>query len=860
MRRLLRTPRTASLALVVLVLSTLVPATASGASVTEVAGPSRDHPLGTVDRVLVYSVPTLSWDDLETTETPHLDRLLADSAVADLSVRSVSRQTTATDGYATLNAGTRARGTPLSSLAFVAGLPRSGGSDSDGDPIEPPAGAFETDPPAEDADSGTISAPDPEPIDPAEIPPEAGESYDGTPAAEEFARRTGVQPGLGEVFNFGLVSMLEVNERLLFGAEVGALGTALSEAGVGRAIIANGDHGEGSDDVDFRREASVGLMDGDGLVEQGRVGRTLLEDDPSAPFGTRYDNAEVETAFEEFWDPNSVVLVEASDMVRMEDAQQLSTEAQRIRLRRQAIERSDELLGRLLSHIDLQTDAVMVVAPYAAGETNSLTVASVHAPGVEAGLLSSGTTRRAGFVQTTDIGPTIASLVGLEVPSTMEGTQMERKEWNGDFEDRRSFLVAAGEAAEFRDDTVGLASTLFVLAQLVLWALAIVTMVWGGRRLRSVVEVSTLAVLIYLPATFLAGALPFHEWGSAAYWAFVVVVAAVVATVIYLATRRALVDPLIATLGLIVVFLSVDIVLGGALQFNTVFGYTPTVAGRFDGMGNPAFSMFAAASIMLSALLAYRIDGRRGVWVGVGVLAWAVVLDGSPFWGADVGGALSLIPSVCVTAWMLLDLKVKVRTAVLWGVATVAAVVGLGMLDLSRPAAERTHLGRLLADVRDNGFEAFQTVVLRKLDANLSVLVSSIWTLMVPVVFVFVAILFWKAPWRLRTISERIPQERAAVAGLITAMLLGFALNDSGIAVPGMMLGVVSASLIHLMLRVDDGLPRLPGGPMEPAGPTTAGESTPDGSSEDRSEAGAPAQVGAADAGAQPVGSQSDRT
>ncbi|MEZ5268365.1 MAG: hypothetical protein R2789_07325 [Microthrixaceae bacterium] len=45
---------------------------------------------------------------------------------------------------------------------------------------------------------------------------EAGETYDGSPAAEEFARRTGVLPGLGEVFNFGIVSMRQLNDSLLF--------------------------------------------------------------------------------------------------------------------------------------------------------------------------------------------------------------------------------------------------------------------------------------------------------------------------------------------------------------------------------------------------------------------------------------------------------------------------------------------------------------------------------------------------------------------------------------------------------------------------------------------------------------------
>jgi hypothetical protein len=213
--------------------------------------------------------------------------------------------------------------------------------------------------------------------------------------------------------------------------------------------------------------------------------------------------------------------------------------------------------------------------------------------------------------------------------------------------------------------------------------------------------------------------------------------------------------------------------------------------------------MFSAASIILAALVAHRLGGRRGAWAGAGVLAWAVVLDGTPFLGADVGGALTLVPAAAVTASMLFGWRIRLRSAVMWGVAAVAAVVALGLVDLMRPAPERTHLGRLLADIGANGFEALQTVVLRKLDANLSVLMRSVWTLMLPVVFASVALVFWRSPGRLRTIQERIPEERAAVAGLLTAMVLGFALNDSGIAVPGMMLGVVSASLIHLMFRVE---------------------------------------------------------
>jgi hypothetical protein len=703
-----------------------------------------------VERVLVFSVPTLSWQDLEDGDAPNLEAVLDESAIADLSVRGVTRRTSATDAYTTIGAGTRAEGTGSATLAF-----------------------------------------------------RVGDVFDGFPAAEEFARRTGVVPEGRQIFNFGLVSLVSTNERLLFGAEVGALADALAEAGVDRAVVANGDHPEG-EDVEFQREATVGLMDSRGLVPDGAIEGDLLMEDPIAPYGTRYDTEAVGAAFRELWGDSErhVVLVEASDLVRYEDFRPLATEDQRAKLKNEALAWSDELFGRLMAEVDPESDAVVVVAPYAESSGVDLTVMGVQAPGVDPGLLSSGTTRRPGFAQTVDVAPTILSLVGAEVPDSMEGTPMERAATGGDAQDRRDLLIEADEAAAFRDATVGPATTAFVFAQLGLWVLAVLALARHDRRLRTGVEIATLVVLAFLPATYLAGLFPLHDWGTAAYWAYVVAVSTVLGCGAWAVGRRGLVDPLVLTLGAVVGLLAVDIVTGGRLQFNTVFGYTPTVAGRFAGLGNPAFAMLAAGSILLATLLAFRIGGRRGVRVGVAVLALAVVVDGMPFWGADVGGVLSLVPAAGVTAWLLLEYRLRLRSAVLLMVGAVVAVGAFGFLDLTRAPERRTHLGRLFADIGANGWEAFEIVALRKLGANLSVLTSSIWTLMVPMVFAFVAYLFWRAPWRLRRIQETIPQERAAVAGLITAMVLGFALNDSGIAVPGMMLGVANAALVHLVLRV----------------------------------------------------------
>jgi hypothetical protein len=180
------------------------------------------------------------------------------------------------------------------------------------------------------------------------------------------------------------------------------------------------------------------------------------------------------------------------------------------------------------------------------------------------------------------------------------------------------------------------------------------------------------------------------------------------------------------------------------------------------------------------------------------VLIVAVLIDGMPFWGSDVGGVLAMVPAIGVTATRMFGRRLRARTVVLWGSLAVAVVGLFAAVDLTRPPDRRTHLGRLVESIGDQGFGAFETVVRRKLDANFSVISSSVWTAMVPVALGFILYLLWRAPGHLRSIRATIDE---SLPGLAIVGFLGFALNDSGIAVPGVMLGVVNASLVYLTVR-----------------------------------------------------------
>ena len=78
-------------------------------------------------------------------------------------------------------------------------------------------------------------------------------------------------------------------------------------------------------------------------------------------------------------------------------------------------------------------------------------------------------------------------------------------------------------------------------------------------------------------------------------------------------------------------------------------------------------------------------------------------------------------------------------------------------------------------------------------------LLSSVWLWMVPIVVGLVGWLFWQAPERVRGIYERYPELRASTFGFVVVAAVGFALNDSGIAMPGVMLGVFNCVFVALV-------------------------------------------------------------
>jgi hypothetical protein len=714
------------------------------------AGCSSSEPVGTppVDRVLVVSMPGVTWSDVRGADLPVLEAFIDDAAIGDISTRIGRRRASSTDAYLTIGAGTRALA-PSVDVAVA--------------------------------------------LDPDEV-------YSGVPAASILRRRLGDVPE--GVAYLAAGAAIDRNAGSSFGAEPGLLGDRLAEAGVHRAVIANADAAEGfvSDepppDGAYARGAATALMGADGIVPGGRVGRELLQEDPLAPFGRRLDQGAVVEAFAEAWGsgPRRVVLVEASDLSRAAAYRPRATPEQHRALEQDALADADRLLGALLNEVDPQTDAVLVLSPVTSGSPE-LGMVALRAPGTVPGLLRSPTTRRDGYVQLADVAPTMLALLGEPVPDEIEGRAFEVSP-PGD-EDRIERLVDGAAAAGFRDDVIaGVTAT--VVAALALLALGTAVRHRLPRRAVPWLRVGSLVALGVVPATFLAPQVPAARDGAVGYTAFVVVTALVLGAA-YLALDRwrpglGAIGGVGATVALIVG----DVLYGAPLQVNAVFGYSLAVAGRFAGLGNLAFALFGAATVVLGALLADRY-GRRGRILAVILFVLVVLVEGLPMLGADVGGVVSMVPAFGTTAMVLWGRRIGARDAAVLAVVTVLSVLAFAFVDVGRPAGSQTHLARLAEHVLDRRWGNFVDTLSRRLQASFGsadVALTALVLALIVGVSVLAHLTASGRAQRLRRAGRRRGPGTAAAYGLAVLAVVGLVANDSSVAVPATMLIIVVPVLV----------------------------------------------------------------
>ena len=461
----------------------------------------------------------------------------------------------------------------------------------------------------------------------------------------------------------------------------------------------------------------------------------------------------------------------------------------------------DRRVGAVLARLPADAD-VIVAGLSDAGRLARLRPVVSSGPDFPPGWLYSPSTRQRHVIQSSDLTVTVLDLVGLPVPAGLGGGVLTVRDPGAAAPaataDRYQALVDIDLATLKGHALVPPFFNALIYGQVAMYLL--VWGVWRGRigtpatrrRLVRGVRVVAISAAAVPVASFLANLIPW--WRSDHPMVAVVAsvglfVALVTAAAMLPPAGRSLVGPLAVVGGVTAGVLAVDVVTGSRLQVSSMMGLQPVVGGRFYGMGNVTFSLFATGILMLAIAVSHRLvrGHRRGAAAAlVATLGGlAVVVDGAPFWGADGGGPPALIPGVAFFVLALLGIAMTMRRAVAIGAITVGAFALVGFLDSLRSPARQSHLGRFFDSIGTGGA---LDVVIRKASANLDILLSSHLTLLVPFALVFVIYVLWRpTSWGSRALHgsfDRVTTLRPGLIAWLVVMTIGFLVNDSGVAIP----------------------------------------------------------------------------
>ena len=501
--------------------------------------------------------------------------------------------------------------------------------------------------------------------------------------------------------------------------------------------------------------------------------------------------------------------------------------AERAELARQpgGSEQIEALRAGMVSDVDLAVWRVLDAAP---PDTTVLVidVATVPEHALELGLammrpsaadeglpryLASTATRTEGVVRLMDVPAAVLDAAGAELPADVDPTPLLR---GG--ERPASAWLTADELADMtardhvrRDAYVWLVDVPFWLG------LALAAVCWAAGRGRAVVGPAKkptegaaegsgkLRRAALVGATVLA-ALPAGGFLASltGWWRFDLPVLAIVGAILLvtaavtglslLAPPRPLWAAPAVVAGVTFVALTLDALFGTPLNRAAPLGSAPTFGARFYGFGNPTFSVYAVAAIVLAAALAQFLvsRGRRVLATlavtAVGVVAMAV--DVWPTLGADLGGGLVLVPAFVVVGTAASGLRLTFWRFAGVAAAGVGVVALVGILDWLRPAESRSHLGRFVGQVIDG--EAVSTVLRKALYALNSITGGpAVWVTVLVLVVVGIA-LFGPAAWRERlspawfeSAQARWEFLRPALVAMWVMAVLGSLVNDFGLRI-----------------------------------------------------------------------------
>ncbi|MHB8894190.1 MAG: hypothetical protein ACYC99_03310 [Candidatus Geothermincolia bacterium] len=714
-------------------------------------------------KVVVLVVDRIGPRDITPATAPFLsglaDRWSAGMMLARTAERENGKEPDLGAEYVTLGAGVRAKGSRSASLSFDPGEVFAGGSGA-------------------------------------------------TTAGRYFEESSAAAVPAGGVACLGVPEIKLNNKSIGTDKNVGLLASELAAEGKRPAVV-------GNDDSFLRpvRLAPLLVCGPTGVVPLGHVAG-LTTAAPGQPGGVITDMAALAAESRRLLAGCDVLVIDTGDTGRVDREGGSMGNAALDAARGRAMRRVDRFAAGFVPSLDLKSCLVLVVSPGAPvrarldGDYATPFIAA--GKGFSTGLLKSGSTRRPGFVSSTDFLPTVLDFFGRGAPSTVTGSAME------------TAGKAPGGATSL--GYIGKLDRQYIATRTARWpvVLGYLVCVWiflilalacipaasrklglerrrdGLVRLLKPVAV----VLLAMPVSFLA--VSAFTFGS---WAFPLIFCVAYALVVglgayFIARRNVRIDPVTLVCLFSSAVMLVDLLFGGRLLMIPLLGSSAQDGMRFFGLSNAVTGMLIGYSIWGLAGLGGDVAGKRGparwgILLGLAVVTFAIGFGGL---GGDFGGFVSM--AVVTLVFFFATTKGGFRS---WRVPAIVVVtlVATAVILGADALFVHTHAGHALAA----GSGQLLPMIGRKTLVLLAQIKSVLFLALVMIAGVVAMALWMRRPgslWSRRW--EFDGPWTAALFSILIGSIVALLLNDTGIGMMGTMVMItVPVAFYHFASQAPPG-------------------------------------------------------
>ncbi|WP_236612091.1 hypothetical protein [Caldanaerobacter subterraneus] len=505
------------------------------------------------------------------------------------------------------------------------------------------------------------------------------------------------------------------------------------------------------------------------------MSESLLLRDENSPYMVKANYKKLYEKFLEASKEGGLIIIDPGDTLRADAFSKYTTPSLANSYKEKALKEADELIGKILNHMNLSKDLFIALSPYPSSsdisKNNLITPVIVAGPSFSKGLAISNTTKREGIVTNLDIAPTILKYFNISPPIEMLGHPIKTIPSDNALSKLLKDDEMIVSVHNARTPILKGYASIFIILVILYIVLLFIKKDYLGY-----ISPLLLAV-ITVPLTFLILPLlgPLNLYSNVI---AIVLITIAIDLLVMLSSKKDLDRVMI--ISLITSFaILVDLVLHAPLMKNSLLGYDVISGARYYGIGNEYMGVLLGSLIMGTALFTEKYPKKIVKATTFLLFIAAFFLMVMPQFGAKVGAFITGFMAFGTVILMMSGVKItKKHFLIMFVLMAISLTL---MFAISTFLGTMTHMAQTTLIVKAEGINSLFQIFARKLQMELKLMKYTIWSWVLVISIVALFVVSYKPTGVLQEAFKNHKYIYTGFFGSIVGMLFALGFNDAGI-------------------------------------------------------------------------------